>query len=330
MAFLDGGAHLEDSAGKPGEDPCPMRRFRNILALYDDSVGADDVLSQAVALARENAAHLTLVDVVFERYATEAKIAERRKLLERMKSVIAAEGVRHVDVHVFRGTAFLEVIHQVLRSNHDLVIASAEGGSRLRNVFFGSTATHLMRKAPCPVWIVKPGQSDRYQRILACIDPAAGDGGADDLNHSILRLAISLSIANFATLHVVHAWEIEGKDRDTIASEIRDDRRLAILRRHEGIHMRRVRKLLASHEMTTIDHQLHLPRATPQQAICELVEREAVDLIVMGTVSRTGIPGFIIGNAAESVLSAAHCSMLTVKPEGFVSPVVLDRMADVA
>jgi len=48
-----------------------------------------------------------------------------------------------------------------------------------------------------------------------------------------------------------------------------------------------------------------------------------VDLMIMGTVARTGIPGFFIGNTAESILSQIDCSVLTIKPPGFVSPVNL-------
>jgi len=44
----------------------------------------------------------------------------------------------------------------------------------------------------------------------------------------------------------------------------------------------------------------------------------------MGTVCRTGLSGFIIGNTAEKVLSEVNCSVLTVKPEGFVTPVTLE------
>jgi nucleotide-binding universal stress UspA family protein len=46
-----------------------------------------------------------------------------------------------------------------------------------------------------------------------------------------------------------------------------------------------------------------------------------IDLLVMGTVCRTGISGFLIGNTAEEVLNQIDCSVLTVKPEGFVTPV---------
>ena len=49
-----------------------------------------------------------------------------------------------------------------------------------------------------------------------------------------------------------------------------------------------------------------------------------VELIVMGTVSRTGVAGLLIGNTAEKVLNQVGCSVLTVKPEGFITPVKLD------
>jgi nucleotide-binding universal stress UspA family protein len=80
-----------------------------------------------------------------------------------------------------------------------------------------------------------------------------------------------------------------------------------------------VETLLARHSVT--GHRLHLVKGEPSDAIVYLVRKLRIDLLVMGTVCRTGIPGFIIGNTAERVLDTVDCSVLTVKPEGFVSPV---------
>ena len=41
----------------------------------------------------------------------------------------------------------------------------------------------------------------------------------------------------------------------------------------------------------------------------------------MGTVGRTGVQGFFIGNTAEEILNQVECSVLAVKPPGFESPV---------
>ena len=49
-----------------------------------------------------------------------------------------------------------------------------------------------------------------------------------------------------------------------------------------------------------------------------------IDLLVMGTVARSGIPGLVIGNTAERLLPQVPCSLLAVKPAGFESPVTLE------
>jgi hypothetical protein len=41
----------------------------------------------------------------------------------------------------------------------------------------------------------------------------------------------------------------------------------------------------------------------------------------MGTVCRTGAAGFLIGNTAETILADVTCSILALKPEGFISPI---------
>ncbi len=56
--------------------------------------------------------------------------------------------------------------------------------------------------------------------------------------------------------------------------------------------------------------------------IAEWVKTAHVDLIVMGTVARTGIPGLLIGSTAASILQRVNCSVLAVKPDGFASPPV--------
>ena len=57
--------------------------------------------------------------------------------------------------------------------------------------------------------------------------------------------------------------------------------------------------------------------------IPDFVRKNDIDLIVMGTLARSGIKGFLIGNTAEKIVSEIHCSVLAVKPDGFVSPITV-------
>ncbi len=61
-----------------------MKRFQNILAVYNGASGSDSVLEHAMSLARRNHAALTLIDVMPERYSTQSELEEREKLLNRL------------------------------------------------------------------------------------------------------------------------------------------------------------------------------------------------------------------------------------------------------
>ena len=59
----------------------------------------------------------------------------------------------------------------------------------------------------------------------------------------------------------------------------------------------------------------------PQDIISSYTSDHNIDILIMGTVARTGLSGFIIGNTAENILQQIDCSLLALKPKGFVSPV---------
>ncbi len=69
--------------------------------------------------------------------------------------------------------------------------------------------------------------------------------------------------------------------------------------------------------------QSHLVKGSPETVLPEWVAEHDIDLIVMGTVARTGVAGLLIGNTAERVLPQVPCSIVALKPEGFRTPVEL-------
>ncbi|MCF2906962.1 universal stress protein [Pseudoalteromonas sp. DL2-H2.2] len=67
--------------------------------------------------------------------------------------------------------------------------------------------------------------------------------------------------------------------------------------------------------------KLHQVKGKASKEIPLLAQKHQIDLIVMGTVGRVGIPGLIIGNTAESILEQTQCSVLAIKPKGFQTPI---------
>jgi nucleotide-binding universal stress UspA family protein len=68
------------------------------------------------------------------------------------------------------------------------------------------------------------------------------------------------------------------------------------------------------------DAAVELIHGEPEEVIARFVESHGIDVVVMGTVARTGISGLVMGNTAERVLQRLRGSVLAVKPPGFESP----------
>jgi nucleotide-binding universal stress UspA family protein len=320
-----------------------MKRFKHILYVAEVSVAQEVAVARAVSLAQNNQAHLTVIDVVREVTAgigmppggpisadlTAAKVAQRRQELEALLGPY--RGQVHADIEVLVGRKFLEVIRAVLRTGHDLVIKPAENPGWIDRLF-GSDDMHLLRKCPCPVWLMRPEEKTNYDCILAAVgmDPDGQDSEEQALNQAILQLAGSLALSDFAQLHLVHVWDAPEAG---FASLWADNAEAAEINFTQSVHAHHKRKIegltrelrqhIGDEAYAYLSPRVHMPRGRAETEVPALARKLNADLVVMGTVARTGIPGLIIGNTAEAVLDQLERSVLAIKPPGFVSPVTL-------
>ena len=314
-----------------------MKRFKNILLVFDEGARGETALERAATLTEENQAQLTVVEVIGEMPPDARRlisvwrpllledpqdliVSERRERLAQCIETIRQQGVE-VDTKVFVGDQFLEVTREVLRNGRDLVMMTADGKCGVKGWLFGTASMHLMRKCPCPVWVVKPAQHERYARILAAVDTDPDDDSKDALNSTIMDLATSLAQLEQSELHVVHAWTMFEEDYAIHRDVVPADQLTNALREVQEKHQKKLDQLLGKYELKELQHEIHLRKGAAAAVIPRLAHDKQIDLIVMGTVCRTGIAGFFIGNTAEKILQEVDCSVLTVKPEGFVSPV---------
>jgi nucleotide-binding universal stress UspA family protein len=323
-----------------------MKRFSNILLVVDEGTDCSAALERGTTLARKNQARLTvcaIIDTVpgelgigairiTPHQVLDVATARKREWLEDAVSSVAADGVS-IDKKLLVGKPFIEIIRQVLRNDHDLIIKCADADSGLREILFGSTDKHLMRKCPCPVWIIKPTERQKYLRILAAVDVDPQEPAKDTLNRQILEMSTSLALAEYSEAHIVHAWELfcesllKSHKWDFSEAEFN-----AMLEEEATERKRWLKNLVRNYGASTdtnnddvLDLHLHVVKGPAQFVVSELARELAVDLVVMGTVARTGIDGFFMGNTAESILGQLECSVLTIKPPGFTSPVTLQE-----
>jgi universal stress protein E len=92
----------------------------------------------------------------------------------------------------------------------------------------------------------------------------------------------------------------------------------------------KMHSLLEEFDIPLGDPRVVIRRGRPAATIAQFVKKVSADCVIMGTLSRNGIAGLLIGNTAEEVLDSIECSILTLKPKDFVSPVSESLLVSVA
>ena len=304
-----------------------MHRFRKILFSPLAKRGNPAAARRVAELAARTQASLTLFSSAPEPSRLQ-RLLHRSDYLEEVqeaeiKATAAnlarcARDLTSVDVEVemktTTGNPSLRIIQEVVAAGNDLVVVTTDDDDEDQ-----ATINRLLRKCPCPVWVIRPTRA-RVQRVLASINP---DPLEAELNHTILQVALSMVELNGGELHLVHAWELYGEAtmRHSAFLHTPAEKIDALLEHEESSHRAALDRLLGDAGVDGEPWQIHFEKGRATSVVPEVVRRHRINLLVMGTVARTGVSGLLIGNTAESVLDHVRCSVVAIKPPDFVSPI---------
>lgn len=142
-------------------------QIKTILCPIDFSEISANAMEYAVFLASHHHAELLLLHVVehlqeFEQYQilvfTSQELSEKmekqayeelNKLSEQIKKTIKVETL------VRQGKPFVEIIKQAKEKDMDLIVMASHGRTGVSHMLMGSVAEKVVRKANCPVLIVR-------------------------------------------------------------------------------------------------------------------------------------------------------------------------------
>lgn len=292
--------------------------------LSPETLGA---IEQATELARCQSARLTFFSVIDLDPRTlsylELEDANALKNLGRQAEEVLrglvdsakAQGVADVSSSHAFGKSWVELIKQVLREKHDLLMVGTRSLSGFERLLLGSTGLKLMRNCPCPVWITKPHVVATISRVLVADD-------LTEVGQRLIKIGATVAAGKRAELHVLHALEYPW-DRSRTDHDPKQDAYRQKARTHSN-------EVLAVHldcpevKSLAAPPQVVLREELAENAILDYVEQQKVDLLVMATIARSGLSGFLMGNTAERLMPQISCSVLAVKPDDFSCPVTLD------
>lgn len=291
-----------------------MHRFKKVGVVLDLNKPNTDVLSHAKELSDINQADIHVLCVLPPSLDGLKNVSIKKKLQSQLTF--------DAQITFLVGKPVIEITKYVDQYNLDILLIESEEIDSLNKYFFGSLPHSLMRKAPCPVWMVKKPVKETYEKILIAIDWDETET-ASSFNDKLVEIGTSYATLQSAECYLVTVFRLVGESIlsgpyiQMPEAELEERKNKAKAECAQAFE-----KIQARHKDILHGVQTVMLYGEPGAAIPEFVSENDFDLIIMGTLARTGIKGFVIGNTAETILNRVDCSIMAIKPEGFLSPIL--------
>jgi len=302
--------HHGDRIATDDWGPGTQAAIDEAVVIASGASGAQVTLCGVLELS-EQAHHLIDVD---ERNLQKTVEDVAKASLAKLQASLQERGVI-ADYVIRYGRGWEELTRQAIAGKYDLVLVGTRSRNPASRLIFGSTAQKLIRFCPKPVWVAKPGEVREIREI--CI--------ASDFSDAALAATfagVSVAQAIPSKLFLLHALEFPFEAYMRTGGVTEED--VAKYRdRMRSDAQQKLQEQLSQTDYRTLKYgvKIELVEGAADAVVPTFIDHNEVDLLVIGTHGRSGVAGVLLGNTAERILPFVHCSLLAVKPAGFVSPV---------
>ena len=268
------------------------------------------------------------VDYKVDLYFNAAPVTARRANLNSLRESIAAKQAaldKLVTPHKEMGYRITTSVIQIRRLCEDIiksardykadfVFKSVRQHAPLKRMFYTSTDWNLIRMCPTALLLVRDQGTVRGKPVIASVNIDDEDTEHQELNRIVLAQANALAEVLGAKVHLIYAYGpavVMGDGADPMAYQIAKDK-------HDA-EFKKAKALASANNVLATNTKLR--DGTPETIVTEYAEEISAEIIVLGTVARSGASGLFNGNTAESMLEKTQRDMFVIKLESFVSPV---------
>jgi universal stress protein E len=237
-------------------------------------------------------------------------LADKQTRLERIADHFRDGGIA-VDTKVLLGKSSEAITREVIAWDASMVVRYLKGVRSKFPGLFGNTARTLMRYCPVPLLFVG-NEAIAEPRVLACFDTQHEEAENSSIFAEAARLA-----ENKTNLLALSCWALYGQGmmQEHMEPVIFQES----VESAERLHQKAFEQFLDSHDFTKFG-DVRLEKGDPVQVIPSFCNQQNIDVAVMCSATLNHPLLRYFGSTIESVIERLPCSLLVVKPKGFVSP----------
>lgn len=299
-----------------------MKAYRHLIVAIDFTPSCRNALREAVRISSETKATVTAVHVMDEFLVHELKRAlstdentVREDWRNRLRKFVddSELGTWNIGVEVRIGHPFVKLADSCQMHGADLLVMGAKG-SRDEPHRVGAIAAKCVRRAPADVLLVRGDAQGPFKRIVACVD--FSENSAKATRHAFQTATLDRAAVD--CLHVYQSALAMSLDYGGLVAPMPMVTDPATMAQWEADLEKFMAPFRAECPDVPASHHI-IERVNIREAILDHVMQTKADLVVLCTRGKSGLRELLIGTTAEKVVANAPCSILAVKPDGFVT-----------
>ena len=303
-------------------------KFNNILVVLNPENEKQYALARAIRLVKEQKSEtpvnitvfLSAYDLSYEMSALlsseereemhKGVIAQRQKEIQPYLEKYNDPMLLFRTVVVWSSNEAEAITAEVEQNNYDLVVKYTKEEESITSLLFTPMDWQLLRRCPTPILMVRDGDWKHQRRILVAVNVSGDEDYHENFNRTLVSLSIDLADnLERGNIHLVSAYPPTPVNMAIDLPEFHTSEYTNGIRGQYLINMKALRQQFGIDE----DHT-HVREGFPEEVIPEVAKELEAELVVLGTVGRTGLSAALLGNTAEHVISKLNCNLLAIKP----------------
>ena len=301
-----------------------MVKLNKILVIFDEKHQQQTAMVRALELATLTGASIHIVATIFStlnfsytqlQLDTESILREslQKRLDNVLKKYITSIGKSDIEISyetLWSPRPANDIAQICIDQSFDLLIKTANKHHLFDGIFHTPLDWHILRECPCSVMLVSNNHHASHSPLIVAIDANTDDQAHSNLNKKLLNTANFISELFNDQILAVNACpplpvmtDLEYASVDP-ASYLTDMKNIAL---------NNTLKIVKDYNLD--ESNIKILEGIPEDIIPEFAEKVDSRLIILGTVSRSGLKGMFMGNTAEQLLHNLQCDILTINPD---------------
>lgn len=287
-----------------------MKLLNKILYATDFSSSSEGALKTARYVAATFESKVFLMNVmpdlnISDLHEEMIKSASEKEL-QKIATSLSEDRIEIGGITVKKGVPFIEIIEEANLHNVNVIILGSGTNAEDASFKLGMTAEKVMQKSKKPVWVIRPDDRGRIEKIVCAVDfSSPSERALSNAIHLARRFNAHLDVITVIPELTGFYNRILGNYQNKIEN-------------FRSQHKRNFAEFIKKFDLNKVDWDNRILEGIPEVEITRFTRGQNPDILLMGTVGQDDSFRMQMGSVSKKVARSMPASIITFRSEHLI------------